>query len=60
MKSIQKNKIKKTRQFTMWVSDIELKKLKELAKENNTTMSQYIRDLLFYTFITQKDRIFIL
>jgi hypothetical protein len=53
MKSIQKNKIKKTRQFTMWVSDIELKKLKELAKENNTTMSQYIRDLLFYTFINQ-------
>ena len=54
MQSIQKDKIKKTRQFTMWVNDFELKKLKELAKENNTTMSQYIRDILFFTITHNK------
>ena len=46
--------LKKTRQFTMWVTEGELMQFRKQAHKNNTTMAQYIRNLLFFETINDK------
>lgn len=46
--------LKKTRQFTMWVSEGELMQLRKQAQKNNVSMSQHIRNILFFDVINDK------
>lgn len=46
--------IKKTRQFTMWVSEGELMQLRKQAQKNNVSMSQHIRNILFFETMNDK------
>jgi hypothetical protein len=49
--------IKKTRQFTMWVSEGELIRLRKLAQRKDMSMSEYIRQALFISFISDTNNI---
>ncbi len=42
------NKAKKTRQFTMLMSENEINKLRQQARKNNISMGKYIRQLIFF------------
>jgi len=48
---------KKTRQFTMWVSEGELLHLRKQAQINDMTMSQYIRHILLFNTINKSDTV---
>lgn len=48
---------KKTRQFTMWVSEGELRELRRLAQKDNVSMSQYIRNALMFSVVTKQYKI---
>lgn len=46
---------KKTRQFNMYMTEAELKYLKDKARENNISMSQYIRNTIFFAYVNEKE-----
>ena len=45
------NEAKKTKLFSMWVTEGELLQLRKQAHKNNTTMSQHMRNILFLNTI---------